>query len=58
MLGQRERLFGLPVKLFLVLMFIAIFITVIFILTPKLGGSWVAYLFNGLKELAKWLGVF
>jgi len=53
MLGQEDKLFGLPVDLFLVFMFVVIFVTAILIISPELRGSIVGFLFNGLQTLSK-----
>ncbi len=58
MLGQEGKVFGLPVELVFVLAFVAIFIIVLFLVTPQFSGSFLGYLFSGLQQLAALLGGF
>ena len=52
----REEVFGLPVNLFLMLLFVAIFSIIAILLTPQIREGIIAFLFNSLRELSKWIG--
>lgn len=50
-----HSLFGLPLVIILVLMFIVIFITLILIMTPEVKGGWISLLVDYvLKGLWPW----
>jgi len=51
-----ETLFGLPIELFLLLMFIIIFIMIAIMLTPPIREGIFVYLVSGLKTLGNIFG--
>lgn len=46
-----EHLFSLPTAIILLLLFIAIFFTIVYIASPEIKQGWVTYLFISLNKL-------
>ncbi len=53
-----KHIFGLPVELILIFIFVAVFIALMLIMAPNVHGGFIGSLFDILGQVSKYFGGF